>query len=288
MTILDRRGIPKKVLYGKVPKYRSVFLLYRARMVQELFALMHKAFWIKAEGQTDDSGIEWAELKPKTIKYKMTLEGSGPLGGYNVNREWYDSDQSAESARKTGPANHRILDREQQSIYNSIYQSAIKRTRNAAKAKAEALKAAIASSPERGFASLIGVRTGRLAASTYPGTVVNNRYYPTVDQEFEITEKVIEFGNDKVPYSKEFEEGHDKVPPRPILPDDLTPWIVQCHEKIIDEVKAVYVTKQIVANNNKQLAKPSSRKRANTGTTKRTGKRATKRKATKRSRPKTS
>lgn len=265
MVKLDTRKIPKKVLFGKVPKFRSVYLLYRSRLVQELFVLMHEAFWAKAEGGADNEGAAWEPLSDTTMKYKVELQ-EGPLRHYSVNKEWY-----ATNEEKKGKDNLRTLTPDQQALYGRVYQQALKQmvslgAKAPALAKKKAFDAVKADEPNRPSAALIGVRTGRLAASTFPGLVLNNRYYPTADQRFSITDRKITFDNEKVPHCVAFEEG---LPKRNILPDDLNPWILICHEKVIGEVHALYVTKQATIKQSKPKTSGSNTKQHNTRSTKR-------------------
>lgn len=265
MVKLYTRGIPKKVLFGKVPKFRSVYLLYRSRLVQELFVLMHQSFWAKAEGGADNQGDTWEPLADTTMKYKVELQ-EGPLRHYSVNKQWYETNEE-----KKGKDNIRTLSPDQQELYGKVYQKALKQLVSlGAKAPALAKKKAFASvkesDPNRPSAALIGVRTGRLAASTFPGAVLNNRYYSTADQRFAITDRKITFDNEKVPHCVPFEEG---PPKRSILPEDLNPWIQICHEKVIGEVHALYVTKQATIKQSKQKTPRSNSKQRNTGSTKR-------------------
>ena len=265
MVKLNTRGIPKKVLFGKVPKFRSIYFLYRSRLVQELFVLMHQAFWAKAEGGADNQGDIWEPLADSTMKYKVELQ-EGPLRHYSVNKQWYET-----SDEKKGKDNVRTLSPDQQRLYGKVYQKALRQlvslgAKAPAIAKKKAFDAIKASDPNRPSAALIGVRTGRLAASTFPGLVLNNRYYPTADQKFIISDRKVTFDNEKVPHGVAFEQG---LPRRSILPDDLNPWIQICHEKVIGEVHALYVTKQATTKQSKQKTTGSNPKQQNPRTTKR-------------------
>ena len=265
MVKLATRGIPRKVLFGKVPKFRSVYLLYRSRLVQELFVLMHAAFWAKAEGGADNQGDTWKELADSTMKYKVKLQ-EGPLRHYSVNKEWYET-----NTEKKGKDNIRTLSPEQQALYGKVYRQALSQlvslgAKAPAIAKKKAFEAVKSNEPNRPSAALIGVRTGRLAASTFPGQVLNNRYYPTADQRFAVTDRKITFDNEKVPHCVAFEEG---LPKRSILPDDLNPWVQICHEKVIGEVYALYVTKQATIKQSKPKTPGSNRKQRNPRSTKR-------------------
>lgn len=237
---LDRLGVPSKVLRGKDKRYISIHRLYIARIVQELFKILHESFWSRARTGSY-KGLEWAPLSKRTIKIKQGIEESGELELNAIRKdfyEWYEGYKAnLDPIKKKSP---RMLTAAQKLKYDQAYEAALKATKSRTKADTAAWKTL--ASPPREFAELIGIRTGRLVAATMPGPVANNRYYPNEDQRVEITPSSIEFSVDPVPHADAFAEGIGiyNPPARPILPNDLNPWIIIAHQAIMQEVKDAY------------------------------------------------
>lgn len=207
MATLNTRGIPKKVLLGKEPRLLSVARLYRARMIQELFRLANEAFITRSEGELDPYMGTWTQLAARTIAQKQALIDKGKI-------------------KKT----YGKLSPEQRKEAQHLIKSGF--TKSAATEMA-------GSDPK---ASLIGIRTGRLVASTVPGTVTNNRYYGTKDQSWYMDEKEIRIAL-LVEYADDFDVGNTpaKHPiPRPIFPPEgyWDDWLTTAHEACIEEVVA--------------------------------------------------
>lgn len=231
---------------GKDPRYLTVFNLYRARFVQEMFKIWHESYWARARTGSYQ-GLTWAPLKKYTVKIKREIEESGNLDENSIRRdfyEWYGGYKENLDAIKH--KHRRMLEPEQRERFEKTYRAELKAGKTRSRAEANAWTTL--SSPPREFAKLIGIRTGRLVAATAPGEVKNNRYYPNEDQEVEITTTLIKFNVNKVPHAKAFDEGISEGPgsplPRPLLPNDLTGWMLQAHEAIIAEVNDFYLQRK--------------------------------------------
>lgn len=245
---LDRKGIPKRVLLGKDQRYISVYNLYRARMAQEVLRQLNESFWARANGEADDLGVKWEPLRKATLKIKRQLRDE--LGSYKLLRQWY-KDLTGTEFRQTNPEylkgrrEQGLLNPEQQKKFEAVYKETLGDSRSSTaktKARNAAWEAIQDADWEREFITLINIRTGRLVASTKPGTVVGGRYYAPPDQyvDISLTRTIIQLN---VEYLEEVEAVADRI----IIPDDITPWIVRAHEIAIQEAHLLYVTLQPVS-----------------------------------------
>jgi regulator of sigma D len=225
---LDRKGIPAKVLNGDSRKYMSVHTTYKAILAQEVMKRVNASFWARAKRGSDDLGNTWIPLAPSTHAYK-------PLSP--IEKNTYEIDGKLTRGLLTP-----LQDKLWQTIFARIYNRLVKKGKSEASAKKEAAERAWGVVKARGARTLIGlnritdtnIRTGRLVAATKPGTVSNNRYYPPKNQVVDIRPRAgirIRF---LIPYIKEV----DKV--RPVIPNDISPWILEAHEIAIQEAKRVY------------------------------------------------
>ena len=289
MVMLDRNGIPKKVLLGKDPAFRKVANYYRALLIQELFRLLNESYWVRAKGQADGDLIAdskaaiWEPLKEKTIEQKRELElysyderpvkFSSPIEGRtpqeqkkldraeNERMYWYQKRPQALNPKERvayAKAFKQALDD------NTIYQKELKKrprdrnTKILSEAKTEARKSAMLQvNSEREYAELINIRTGRLVGATSPGQVINNRYYAYGDQQFEISFSAITMDISAVPYAVEVDSM------RTIIPDDMSVWIEKAHNNIIKEVRALYDSLFPSVHTRRARAKANSRAQAN-------------------------
>lgn len=269
---IDTLGVPKKVLRGSDKRYITIHKLYVAKMLQELFRILHESFWARARTGSY-KGLEWAPLSKRTLRIKRGIEDSGELDVNAIRKdfyEWFEGYKAnLDPIKKKSP---RMLTADQKLKYDQAYETALKATKSRTRADTEAWKTL--ASPPREFADLIGIRTGRLVAATMPGPVSNNRYYPNEDQRVKVTKSKIEFSVDPVPHATAFAEGIGEYSPpaRPILPDDLNPWILVAHQTIMQEVrdayeqlKARYTTRELAKTPIRRLRKRSNNKRPKRG-----------------------
>ena len=224
---LDRRGIPAKVLNGKVPKYRSVSTIYRARMAQQVMLRINRSFWARAKRGSDDLGNTWLPLSPKTHAYK-------PLSP--IEKNTYDI-SGKENRGLLTPAQDRLW----RGIFARTYKRLIAKGEGDKEAKKKAAEKAWSILKARGARTYIGlgritdtnIRTGVLVAATKPGTVANNRYYPPKNQVVTINPRSIKV-RFNIPYIKKV----DAV--RPVVPDNIDKWVQEAHEVAIIEAKQTY------------------------------------------------
>lgn len=224
---LNRMGIPAKVLRGESRKYRSVYTIYNAIFIQELMKRVNISFWARAKGGTDDLGNQWKPLAPSTHAYK-------PLSP--MERKTYSLNGKRTRGLLT-PAQDRVW---RLTFFIQLKQLSKKMGEN--EAKEEAAKRAWEKVKLLGAETKIGlgritdinIRTGALVAATYPGTVSNNRYYPPKNQVVDVRPR----GGVKIRFTLPYVKEVDKV--RPIVPDDISPWIQEAHDIAIVEAKRVY------------------------------------------------
>lgn len=225
---LDRKGIPAPVLRGESRKYYSVYTTYKSILIQEIMTRINQAFWAKAKGGVDDLGNKWKDLAPSTHAYK-------PMSPIELNT--YEID---------GELTRGLLTPDQDHKWKTIFA----RTFNRLKKKGFSDKEAKKQAGERAWGVVkaagartkiglgritdINIRYGRLVAATKPGTVSNNRYYPPRNQEVIYQPR----GKVKIRFNLPYAKQVDAV--RPIVPDDISPWILEAHEIAIMQAKAVY------------------------------------------------
>ena len=222
---LNRRGIPESILVGKSYKYRSVHTLYKAVLLKEIMRRVNISFWVRAKRGTDDLGNTWKPLAPSTHAYK-------PLSP--IEKRTY----------KIGNQLTRgLLTPTQDKLWRIIYARTLKRLEKKGESNPEkkAAERAWAVVKSRGARTKIGlgritdtnIRTGALVASTKDGAVANNRYYAPKNQRVKLGPRSINLKL-VLPYA----EAVDKV--RPIIPDDISKWILEAHEIAIVEAKQLY------------------------------------------------
>ena len=239
---LNRRGIPERVLTGKVPKYISVHRAYNAVLAQEMMKKLHTSFEARSKGRADDLGNSWKPLKPTTHAYKpLTRETRREYG----------------IGTRTGRG---ILTPSQDKIWRGIYAKELKRLQKRGESSPEkkAAEKAWGILKAKGARTLIGlsrktdinVRTGRLKASTRPGPVANNRYYAVRDQRVIIKPRSIKIKL-TVPYISEV----DRV--RPVIPRNYEKWILDAHEVAIVVARRIY--DDIQSRNTRRKGNPSKR-----------------------------
>jgi len=225
---LDRKGIPAKILNGESRKYISVHTTYKAIMAQEVMKRVNASFWARAKRGSDDLGNTWKPLAPSTHAYK-------PLSP--IEKNTYEIDGDLTRGLLT-PAQDLVW----RTIFARIYNRLVKKGKSEKEAKKEAGERAWGVVKARGARTLIGlnritdtnIRTGALVAATKPGTVTNNRYYPPKNQTIDIKPRAAVRIKFLIPYVKEV----DKV--RPVIPNDISPWIMEAHEIAITEAKRIY------------------------------------------------
>lgn len=246
---LDRKGIPLKVLQGKVRKYISVHRAYKAWMIRGVMEKLNASFWARAKRGADDLGNTWKPLAPSTHAYK-------PLSPMEKNT--YEIDNELVRGLLT-PAQDKIW----RTIFARTYNRLVKKGTDKKEAKKIAGERAWAVVKARGARTKIGlnritdtnIRYGRLVASTRPGTVANNRYYPVKNQQVRLLQNMAVRIRLTLPYAKEV----DKV--RPIIPRNHEQWIVEAHDRAIIEAKQIYERIKSASPDRKKRAKGKSTKR---------------------------
>lgn len=224
---LNRMGIPAPVLRGEVRKYKSVSTIYNAVLAREIMVRVNISFWARAKGGTDDLGNKWKPLAPSTHAYK-------PLSPMEKNT------YSIGGKRVRGlltPAQDKVW-----RITFAIQYKRLLRKMGDSEAKEEAAKRAWEKVKSLGATTKIGldrqtdinIRTGALVAATYPGKVANNRYYPPKNQRIYVKPR----GGFKIEFLLSYVDAVDAV--RPIIPSDITPWIVEAHDIAILQAKLIY------------------------------------------------
>jgi hypothetical protein len=224
---LDFRGIPARILQGKVPEYITVYRLYRAKLTHEIMRRVNDAFFTKSDAGTDDLGNKWKPLAPTTIKYKPPTpieKGTYRLRG-SLSTGLLNPSQRAEfyriySEELTKLSKIEFFDRLAMGIEDPK-KEATKRAWRAIKSQ---------DPPET--TTNINIRTGALVASTAPGQVYNHRYYAPKFQQVTIATGI------NIKLTLPYASAVDAV--RPVIPDNVVAWILEAHEQVIPEVKALY------------------------------------------------
>lgn len=225
---LDRKGIPASVLNGESRKYRSVHTTYKSILALEVMKRVNASFWARAKRGSDDLGNTWKPLAPSTHAYK-------PLSP--IEKNTYEIDGTLNRGLLTP-----LQDKLWRTIFARIYNRLVKKGKSEESAKKEAAERAWGVVKTRGARTKIGlgritdtnIRTGALVAATRPGTVSNNRYYPPKNQVIDIKQRAAVRIRFLIPYIKEV----DAV--RPVIPNDISPWILEAHEIAIQEAKILY------------------------------------------------
>jgi hypothetical protein len=255
-------GIPAPVLKGEVRKYKSVSTIYNAVLAREIMVRVNISFWARAKGGTDDLGNKWKPLAPSTHAYK-------PLSPMEKNT------YSIGGKRVRG-----LLTPAQDKIWRTTFAIQYKRLLRKMgdeEAKEEAAKRAWEKVKSLGAETKIGlgretdinIRTGALVAATYPGKVANNRYYPPKNQLISVKPR----GGFRIRFLLPYVDAVDAV--RPIIPEDITPWVVEAHDVAIIQAKIVY----------DRLILAEIRKKNQNGTTNLPTQKRTRRTENKRNRP---
>tara|TARA_R110000868_G_scaffold329039_3_gene589836 strand:- start:103 stop:885 length:783 start_codon:yes stop_codon:yes gene_type:complete len=225
---LDRKGIPAKILNGDSRKYRAVHTTYKAILAQEVMKRVNISFWKRAKRGSDNLGNTWIPLAPATHAYK-------PLSP--IERNDYQINGKEVRGLLTP-----LQDKLWRTIFARTFNRLVKKGTSQAAAKKKAAEKAWGVVKARGARTLIGlnritdtnIRTGALVAATRSGTVTNNRYYPPKNQVIDIRPRASIRIRFLIPYIKEV----DKV--RPVIPNNISPWILEAHEIAILEAKRVY------------------------------------------------
>lgn len=247
---LDRKGIPEKVLTGKVRKYISVHRAYKAYLIQEIMKRLNASFWARAKRGADDMGNTWKPLSPKTHAYK-------PLSPIEKNTYAIDG-------RRTRGLLTPAQDRIWRGVYARTLARLIKRGVDKKEAEKEAAEKAWGLVKAKGARTLISlnritdtnIRTGRLVNATRPGSVANNRYYPPRDQVVQVKPRSV-----RISFNIPYIGNVDAV--RPVVPRDISKWHQEAHEIAIIEARLVY--DRIRDNDNrKRQDKKSTTKRNKT------------------------
>lgn len=219
---LDHHGVPHSVLTGTDKRYLPVYALFRARLTQEWLRHLNVSYWTRAQGDFDPVAGRWKKLAKNTIKAKQELEAEGQHTNYTA-------------PGQLPPGINAVLDAQQQ--YNAAFNEILNNDKSSstmATKRARARKAALAEQGERTYAKLINIRTGRLVAATAPGEVVNNRYYPTKDQDVKFQRTSIRISLRKVEYAGEVDAQ------REIIPRNTDVWYIEAWNTIMPEVAMFY------------------------------------------------
>lgn len=237
---LDRKGIPAPILRGESRKYYSVYTTYKSILIKEVMTRVNEAFWIKAKGGTDDLGNAWKDLAPSTHAYKPMSPIE--LGTYEIDKELTRGLLTPEQDKRWKTIFARTLQRlEKKGVSN-------KEAKKQAGERAWAVVKASGARTKIGLGRItdINIRYGRLVAATKPGTVSNNRYYPPKNQEVIYQPR----GKVRIKFNLPYARAVDAV--RPIVPNDISPWIIESHEIAIMQAKVVYDRIQSVTPDRKR------------------------------------
>ena len=249
--------IPKRVLVGDDPKYKSVGAVYRNRFLQRFLQILNASFWLRANGNADDTGEKWEPLKPITEKIK-TGQIPNPF-----DREYAEENEArgfGEVGVETGPhvtgvfTKNQYLTPWQQKRYQKQFDK-YRKTKDRYRAKVAALKTVdmdpdVESRLDRMWGDKemprtpILVRTGRLVAATHPGTFSGNRLYAGPDQQIEWNGSEMTF-EITVPYADEQDAE------RPIIPPNVSHWYQICHQYAIQHARNEYQRLQRQEKNRK-------------------------------------
>jgi hypothetical protein len=199
-------------------------------MCQEIMRRVNASFWARAKRGADDLGNTWKPLAPSTHIYK-------PLSPIEK------GDYAIDGKRTRGlltPAQDLLWRR----IFARTYNRLVKKGKGESEAKKEAAERAWAVVKARGGLTKLGlyegritdtnIRFGRLVASTKPGSVANNRYYPPKNQIISVGPRGRVQIKLDIPYIKQV----DAV--RPVIPSDISPWILEAHMVAVEAAKVVY------------------------------------------------
>lgn len=221
--ILPHYKVPHEVLTGHDKRYAPVYALFRARLTQEWLRRLNASYWQRAQGGVDKVAGNWRKLSRYTIREKRNLEKEGQ----HLN---YVSPGQLPAAVGLGieSAQEQYSKRFNELLNNDTSKSSMTTKR------ARARKAALEEMGDRSFAKLINIRTGRLVTATYPGEVVNNRYYPTKDQTIRFNRTNIQISLRKVEYAGEVDAQREIIPPNTDV------WYIESWNTIMPEVATFY------------------------------------------------
>lgn len=236
MEVLPRKGIPEDVLYGRVKEYKEVFFLYRKEFYTRFMQKLHKSFYDRALGGTDDYGNWWYELKVMTdiIKLDQIAEGK-PNPQFTGNF-----------------TNKRQLSPDQFKQYKENYRKFLEEGKKHRTSERHSLKfidgydrgSRVDAEGNRVPKTLINVRTSRLASALFPGEVANNRIYGGPDQDFTLEGLNIEFSLRRIEYADRVDRGiggdGQKIRPRPIFTPSHMKALREAHDEAITKAREKY------------------------------------------------
>lgn len=229
---LDHHGVPHSVLTGTDKRYLPVYALFRARLTQEWLRHLNVSYWTRAQGDFDPVAGQWQKLKSRTIEHKQKLMEEGLHTTFTTVGQLAPTRLATIAGGETQLGETNAKDE-----YKKAFERILKGdTSNASMAtkRARARKAALDERGERYFVKLINIRTGRLVAATAPGEVVNNRYYPTKDQDVKFQRTSIRISLRKIEYAGEVDAQ------REIIPRNTDVWYIEAWNTIMPEVAMFY------------------------------------------------
>ena len=93
VRVVSNNGIPKVVLAGRIPKYRSVNTVFLSETIREWYRLAYRSYIMRSDlgrppnmsgdgnppviGRPDDDKKTWKQLKPSTYRTKKSLQKTG-------------------------------------------------------------------------------------------------------------------------------------------------------------------------------------------------------------------
>lgn len=243
--MLDHHGVPHSVLTGTDKRFAPVYALFRARLTQEWLRHLNVSYWTRAQGERDPVAGHWKKLAKSTIRKKRELEEEG------IDTAFTNPSQLPPGVELGLETPQEQYNKRFNEILNNDNSSASPSTK-----RRKARQAALAEQGERSYASLINIRTGRLVGATAPGTVLNNRYYPTKDQEIKFKRTSILISLRKVEYAGEVDAQ------REIIPRNTDVWYIESWNTIMPEVARLY---QDMVRQNPALRKSKKRKKPGQG-----------------------
>jgi hypothetical protein len=217
-------------MYRDIPRYidgtlrndkHSVRRVFWSTLGNELFGRIHDSYRIRSEGGTDDLGNSFKPLSPSTIASRPI--GRGNLGGLGLTKK---QTGTSFKDRKRG-----LLTPAENAKWKAIFSKVLTKlllTQSEDTAKMVAAKIAWATLKNQGARTkkeefsdrdvLIMRVTDTIYNSLAPGKAGARTYRPPANQVFEIEGTTVTMGTD-VPYA------HFHNNTRPVIPDNIQPWI---------------------------------------------------------------
>ena len=216
---------------GSIPDRHRIGSVFWGTFTRELFKRIHRSYEVRSEGGTDDLGNKFKPLSPSTIAARPI--GKGQLGTFGLTKK--------QSGTAFGKRTRGLLTPKENDLWKLVYARNVARlrlnvnertARNVAAKKAWAAVKAIGAKTRKELLSkrnvLIMRVTDRIFNSLEPagGT---GYYRAKKDQLYEQVSGTITLGT-LVEYAKH----HNDT--RPVIPDNIDPWITESFNIAMNEV----------------------------------------------------